>query len=252
MPTWDVDQYLRYGDARTRPARDLLAQVRRPRPELVVDVGCGPGNSTQLLRDRWSEARLIGVDSSPDMIARARARVDGAVFVLSDLRAWQPPEPVDVVFSNATLHWLDDHDEVFGDLIGWLAPGGTLAVQMPANFDQPSSVIMHRLAAELGLEGLLRLEPVASPRAYYRLLARPGREVEIWTTEYLHVLTGEDPVVEWVRGTGLRPVLDHLSDEEGAVFLSRYSTAIRQAYPPEPDGTTLFPFRRMFVIVRLD
>lgn len=251
MPTWDADQYLRFDDARTRPASDLLARIELGRPESVVDVGCGPGNSTELLRDRWPAARVIGLDSSPDMIDRARERVDGSTFVESDLWAWEPAAPVDVVFSNAVLHWLDDHREVFDRLMGWLAPGGTLAVQMPANYDQPSHVIMRQMAGDRGLGEVLR-HPVGTPEDYYRRLAGPGRRLDIWTTEYLHVLTGADPVVEWVRGTGLRPVLDRLDDEEGAEFLARYTAAVGRAYPPETDGTTLLPFRRLFIIVRLD
>lgn len=254
MPTWDPDRYLRFDDARTRPARDLLAAVSHEGPGTVVDVGCGPGNSTALLARRWPEARLIGLDASPEMLDRAREAVPSAELVQADLTTWTPPEAVDVVFCNATLQWVENHGDVFDHLLGWLGPTGTLAVQMPANFDQPSHVEMRRQASSPPwadrLGGVLREQPVATPAEYHRQLSDPGREVDIWLTEYLHVLTGPDPVVGWVRGTGLRPVLDLLSEEDRREFLAAYAARMRRSYPPQEDGTTLFPFRRIFVVVR--
>ncbi|MGA7273160.1 MAG: trans-aconitate 2-methyltransferase [Acidimicrobiia bacterium] len=255
MPSWDPTQYLRFADHRTRPVRDLLAAVVYDHPAGVVDVGCGPGNSTALLAERWPGAGLIGIDSSAEMIERARASLPGVRFVVADLRRWQPPSPVDVVFSNATLHWVEDHRGVFERLVSWLAPGGVLAVQMPANFDRPSHVLMRELAASRRWSGrlgdVLRSTPVRTPSDYYRVLARAGRTVDIWTTEYLHALTGEDPVVQWVAGSALRPLLDLLEGADAADFLSEYTDAVREAYPPETDGTTLFPFRRMFIVCRV-
>lgn len=255
MPSWDPAQYLRFGDLRTRAAQDLLWRIPLESPKLVMDVGCGPGNSTRLLVSRWPQAEVVGIDSSPEMVDRARAAVPGASFIEADARFRRWPRTVDVVFSNATLHWVDDHPSVLEHLVSWLAPGGVLALQMPANFDQPSHVLMRRLADSerwrSRLDGVLPRDPVASAADYYRLLAQPGRTVDIWSTEFLHALRGEDPVVQWVTGSGLRPVLDLLGDAERADFLSEYRAAVRRAYPSEPDGTTLFPFRRLFIVCRL-
>ena len=254
MPSWHPAQYLLFGDHRTRPARDLLAAIPAEAPGDVVDVGCGPGNSTSLLVERWPEAGVVGVDSSPAMIERARGSLPGIRFFEADLREWRPPAPVDVVFSNATLHWLDDHPPVLAHVLGWLAPGGTLAVQMPANFDQPSHSIMRELAASprwrARVGGVLRAGPVAAPEEYWRLLGSLG-SVDIWTTEYLQVMEGENPITDWVRGTSLRPVLDRLGDEAGAEFVAEYADRVREAYPRQADGTTLFPFRRIFIVVQL-
>jgi trans-aconitate 2-methyltransferase len=253
VPSWHPAQYLRFGEHRTRPARDLLAAVGVDDPGTVVDVGCGPGNSTALLSERWPLAEVVGLDSSGAMIERARQALPDIRFVEADLREWRPREPVDVVFSNATLQWLEDHPSVFSHLLGWLIPGGALAVQMPANFDQPSHVLMRELAAsprwneQVG--GVLRESPVAAPEEYWRMLA-PHGTVGIWTTEYLQVLEGEDPVTEWVQGTGLRPVLDRLEEPEAAAFVAEYSELAGRAYPRRADGMTLFPFRRLFIVVR--
>lgn len=252
MPSWDSTQYLRFETARSRPARDLLARVPKDSPASIVDVGCGPGNSTRLLLERWPEASVIGLDSSGRMLERARAAVPGATYVEADLGEWGPATPVDLVFSNATLQWVGDHPSVVSRLLGWLAPGGTLAVQMPDNFDQPSHVLMRDLAASprwrRRLAGVLRHAPVASPADYYRMVSEGGT-VDIWTAEYLHVLDGDDPVLEWVRGSGLRPVLDRLDEREGREFVAEYAGMLAEAYPKEDNGVTLFPFRRLFFVV---
>lgn len=253
MPSWDSVQYLRFAEARIRPAHDLLSRIPTDAPECVVDVGCGPGNSTRLLVERWPAARVIGLDSSRSMLARAGEGVPDATFIAADLAEWQPPQPVDVVFANATLQWLDDHPAIMGHLLGWLAPGGVLALQMPDNFDQPSHVLMRQIAGSQRwagrLDGVLRDRPVLETESYHRLLAAAGRRVDIWTTEYLHVVEGSDPVLEWMRGTGLRPVTDRLDRGEAEEFVAAYAEALRNAYPPEPDGSTLFPFRRLFIVV---
>lgn len=253
MPTWDPATYLEFGAQRSRPASDLLAQVGIEHPDRIVDVGCGPGNSTALLTTRWPSAEVVGLDTSPEMIARGRDRLPDAEFVEGDLRSWSPPERVDLVFSNATLHWLDDHAGILARLLSWLTPGGVLAVQMPDNFGQPSHRLMREICSSprwsSSVGSVLRSDPVARPGEYVRLLKNRG-SVSVWTTEYLHVLTGSDAVVKWVRGAGLRPVLDRLSPEETDAFVAEYAEAVRDAYPPEPDGTTIFPFRRLFITVR--
>lgn len=251
MPSWDSTQYLQFEEYRTRPARDLLARVPAERPGTVVDVGCGPGNSTRLLLERWPEASITGIDSSAPMLARARDAIPDARFVEADLREWAPDGSVDVIFSNATLQWLGDHPAVLDHLLSWLAPGGTLAAQMPRNYSEPSHVRMRELAESWGeqLRGVLRVAPVATTAEYHRMLAGAGRKVDVWETEYLHVLEGDDPVVEWMRGSGLRPVLDRLAPAAGEEFAAAYAAAMRDAYPREPDGTTLFPFQRVFLVV---
>src|SRR5690606_33331879 len=179
MPTWDPDQYLVFDDARTRPAAELLARIQSPAPGTVVDVGCGPGNSTARLVERWPEAAITGIDTSAEMLDRARSAVPQAEFVEADLRTWAPPSAVDVVFSNATLQWVEDHPAVFRHLLSWLAPGGVLAVQMPSNFSEPSHTELRAVAASKPwrdhLRGVLRENPVAAPEFYYRLLKAPGR-----------------------------------------------------------------------------
>lgn len=252
MSSWDPDQYLRYEEARTRPAAELLARIPLDAPNTVVDVGSGPGNSTALLTERWPEATVTGVDSSSEMIAAAATTVPGARFIQADLRTWSPPAPVDVVFSNATLQWVDDHAAVFAHLLSWLAPDGVLAVQMPANFAEPSHAELRSLAASGpwagDLRGVVRHDPVATPESYHRLLRDLGRPADVWTTEYLQVLSGEDPVLEWARATALRPVLERLPPELGRDFLAQYAERLRAAYPAEEDGTTYFPFRRLFIV----
>lgn len=253
MPTWDSDQYRRFESSRTRPAEDLLARIPSRDPQLVVDVGCGPGNSTRLLRERWPAAEVIGLDSSSEMLDTACDEVEGASFVEADLRDWTPHRPADVVFSNATLQWVPDHERVLAHLLSWLSPGrGVLAVQMPDNYGAPSHALMRELAASSRwanlLSGVLRERPVSSPEEYFGVLS-PHGEVDLWMTEYVHVLDGDDPVLEWVKGTGLRPVLDRLGEEDGSEFVDEYAARLRQAYPKQDGGQTLFPFRRLFFVV---
>ena len=252
MPTWDPRQYLKFADHRLRPALDLLAQVPLEAPATVFDLGCGPGNITRLLAERWPAARVTGVDSSTAMLAKARQEEPGIAFVEADLNGWSAPEPAQLLYSNSTLQWLPDHAQLLPRLLGQLAPGGVLAVQMPHNHDAPSHRLMAEAVAAGGwqdkLRGLRPLEPVASPDAYYRILAPLARRVDIWETEYLHVLEGDNPVVEWTKGTGLRPYLDALAEPERGAFLVTYAGLIAAAYPKQADGRTLLPFRRLFFV----
>ncbi|MBI5367656.1 MAG: trans-aconitate 2-methyltransferase [Planctomycetes bacterium] len=249
---WDPGQYLKFEEERTQPARDLLARVPTVRPARVADLGCGPGNSTALLAARWPAAEVEGVDLDERMLAEARARDPRTRWVRADVRNWRPAQPVDVLFSNATLQWLPDHAALWPALLAQVAPEGVLAVQMPRNYADPT----HRLMAEIAAAGpwaarlaeRARTVPVHPPAFYYDLLAPRVRRVELWETQYLHVLPGPDDVVEWVKGTGLRPYLAPLDEPERATFLARYRAAIAAAYPPQPDGRVLFPFRRLFVI----
>jgi trans-aconitate 2-methyltransferase len=249
---WDPAKYLEFAGPRLQPAVDLLARVALSAPTSVYDLGCGAGNVTRLLAVRWPAAHVTGVDGSPAMLAAAAAAAPGVRFIQGDLRTWTPPEPASLIFSNAALHWIDDHATLFPRLLRQLGPGGWLAVQMPRNHGAPSHTEMVA-AAESGpwrsrLALLLRGAPVASPDTYYDVLAPHAGRVEVWETEYLHVLTGENPVVEWTRGSALRPLLDALEEPERRAFLAEYAARVARAYPARPDGRTLFPFRRLFLI----
>ena len=252
---WDPGQYLRYADERSRPFLDLVARVSAEAPRRLVDVGCGPGTLTALLAARWPDAAVEGVDSSPDMIAAAAQQASDRVsFAVADARDWAPPDDCDVVVSNATLQWVPDHDALLERWAAALPTGGWLAFQVPGNFSAPSHVGMRTLAAEprwaARLHGVLRdADAVAEPAHYATLLMDAGLEVDAWETTYLHVLGGEDPVVEWLRGTALRPVLAVLDEGEAAEFTAELAHRLRGSYPPGPHGT-LLPFRRVFVAAR--
>jgi trans-aconitate 2-methyltransferase len=250
--SWNPERYLAFGDHRTRPAVDLLARVALKSPARVADLGCGPGNSTALLVARWPDAVVVGVDSSSEMLARARASGLRAAWVESDIAEWTPAGPLDVLFSNAALQWLPDHARLLPRLLGQVRPGGVLAVQMPHNFGSPSHVLL-REVADAGpwaerLQPLLLREPVGAPQLYYDLLAPRAGSIDIWETEYLQVLEGDDPVLSWTRGTALRPVQAALEAEELRAFEAEYRDRLRSAYPKRTGGRTLFPFRRLFIV----
>ncbi|XXS81064.1 trans-aconitate 2-methyltransferase [Sorangium sp. So ce176] len=254
MADWDPAQYLMFEDQRARPAVDLLGRVALGVPGEIVDLGCGAGNITRLVAQRFPERAIVGVDSSPEMLARARAALPGARFVEADIARFAPAAPPALIFSNAALHWLDDHPALFPALLGRLAKGGVLAVQMPRNHGAPSHTAMveaSRVPRFRGkLAAVVRESPVAEPRVYYEVLAPHAAQIEIWETEYLHVLEGESPVVEWTKGTALRPLLAALDDGERADFLEEYGRRVAAAYPKAGDGKTPFPFRRLFLVAR--
>lgn len=273
---WDAGQYLRFGGERARPFFDLVAQIGATSPRRVVDLGCGPGNLTAALAQRWPAATVTGLDSSPEMIDAARASAlqnpaghDSAVhdsagqnpagpavrnleFAVGDVRDWRPERPVDVIVCNAVLQWVLGHDRLLPRWAGHLAPGGWLAFQLPGNFGQPSHVIVREMAASPRWRDLLAgaelNRQAGDPADYVALLARPGFVVDAWETSYLHVLHGENPVLEWTKGTTLRPVLAALGAEQAAAFLAEYGERVGDAYHPQPFGT-LFPFRRVFAVV---
>lgn len=264
---WDPAQYLRFSDARTRPALELLARVRLDAPRHVVDLGCGTGHITRLLAARWPAADVDGIDHSPEMLAAAAAEPSPVRWREADVRDWQPDAPVDVLFSNATLQWLPDHDRLLPRLLGFVAPGGALAVQMPLNWAAPSHRLMRETLADGGpggrplgppeLRASLAAPWVAEPAAYVDRLSAAARDLgrdidlDVWETTYLHLLDGDDPVVEWVKGTGLRPILNALDDAARATFLHAYTRRLRDAYPPRGDGRTVFPFRRLFIVAHV-
>jgi trans-aconitate 2-methyltransferase len=258
---WDPGQYLHFADERSRPFFDLLGRVGAENPGLVVDLGCGPGQLTATLAGRWPDAEIRGIDNSAEMIEAAgellRSGGSGGAgrlsFELSDVREWQPEVPVDVIISNAVLQWVPDHMDLLPRWAGALSEGGWLAFQVPGNFDQPSHAILRELAGSGRWRPLLadvQLNRQAEdPGQYLDLLAKAGCEVDAWETTYLHVLHGADPVVDWYKGTGLRPALAALPASQVTEFLADYGVRVREAYPAAPYGTVL-PFRRVFVVAR--
>lgn len=252
---WDPGVYLRFDGERARPFFDLLARVQAADPAFVADLGCGPGQLTALLAERWPKAQVLGVDSSAEMIEAARAGHTAAggrlTFDVGDVRTWRPDRPVDVLTCNAVLQWVPGHASL---LTGWaaqLAPGGWLAVQVPGNAGQPSDRILRELTGsgrwQPLLEGVRLNDQSADPAAYLHLLAAAGCTVDAWEATYLHVLPGPDPVADWYQGTGLRPVLAALPEAAAAEFTAEYAARIRDAYPAASYGTVL-PFRRVFVV----
>jgi trans-aconitate 2-methyltransferase len=257
--SWDPRQYGLFGDERRRPFFELLGRVRADDPVNVMDLGCGGGELTATLADRWPAARIEGIDSSPQMIAEAeRLAVPGLRFAVADIADWRPDQPIDVIVSNAALQWVPTHRDLLAVWAKALRPGGWLAFQVPGNFDAPSHTILRELCQAPRwrnvLGDVLRGSPVDAPAAYLDLLAGQGCHVDAWETTYIQVLQGDDAVLEWVKGTALRPVLTALeSAGRGAPaiteFLAEYGDRLREAYPPMPYGT-VFAFRRIFVVAQ--
>ena len=256
MPhTWDPDRYLTYADERGRPFVELMARVGAEAPASVVDLGCGPGNLTSLLRERWPDADISGLDSSREMIEQARSAEPSITFEVADLRGWAAAgDPVDVLVSNATLQWVPDHLDLLPSLVGRVRPGGWLALQVPGNFEEPSHTIRRDLAAEAPYAEHTRDVAVPSshdPVVYLEALAGLGCcTVDAWETTYLHVLTGPDPVFAWVSGTGARPTLQALPDDLRPAFEDEFRRRLRAAYP-ERDGRVVLPFRRVFAVAQV-
>ncbi|MDB6083039.1 MAG: tam [Gammaproteobacteria bacterium] len=258
--TWSAQQYVTFEDERTRPVRDLLAALPRIEARSAIDIGCGPGNSTALLAARFPDASVTGIDSSSDMIAAARVRLPGLRFDVTNIERWIDSgaaggvRSLDVILANAVLHWLPDHATLFPALIDKLARGGGLAVQMPDNLEEPTHRLMREIACEgrwagkLAAAAATRTQPAAAER-YYEILHARGCKVDIWRTTYHHVLAGgARAVVEWFKGSGLRPFLEPLDGSERADFLARYESAVARAYPATSDGSVLLPFPRLFIV----
>jgi trans-aconitate 2-methyltransferase len=251
---WDPDQYLRYENERERPFGELLARVVHPGAHQIVDLGCGPGTTTARLLERWPDAHILGIDGSTEMIARAQAlAVPGRLeFRAGDLREWSPDRPVDVLLTSATLQWVPDHEFLFPRFIESLAPGGVFAFQVPGNFAEPSHTLLYELARsdrwEAQLGQLVRPKPVLEPSGYLSALLATGAQADVWETTYLQVLHGPDAVLEWVRGTALRPFLAALDGPDSDAFLRAYGALLRAAYPLDAQGRTVFPFRRIFAV----
>ena len=249
---WDPKQYLAFGDHRLRPALELLMRVPLEAPASVVDLGCGAGNVTAHLRRRWPEAAITGIDSSPEMLAKAAEAEPGVLWREGDIATWQPEAPVEMIYANASLHWATEHESLFPRLMENIVPGGALAVQMPRNFGQPSHTSMAEVAMQgAWAESLTRVQrnaPVAEPDFYYDLLAPLSSHLDLWETRYVQVLEGENPVAEFTKGSWLKPMLDALDEPMRSEFETAYRERVVQYYPPRDDGTTLFPFNRMFMV----
>ena len=248
MNDWNAGQYLKFEDERTRPARDLLAQVPLTEVRRAIDLGCGPGNSTELLVRRYPKAFVRGVDSSKDMLRQARKRLPNCDFVEGDLANWTPDEPVDLLFANAAYQWVPDHLNAICRVVETLATGGVLALQMPDNTREPSHVAMEHVAKRFGAGQGARVD-LPTVGAYYDALRPLCRRVEIWHTIYNHSMAGPGAIAEWFRGTALRPFLAALDAERAREFVSAYINEIGLHYPMRADGQVLLRFPRLFVVV---
>jgi trans-aconitate 2-methyltransferase len=253
MEDWSARQYLKFEDERTRPPRDLLAQVPLQKPRLVVDLGCGPGNSTELLVERFPQAEVVGLDSSPDMLRKARERLPNCKFVQADIATWTPEPATDLVFSNAVLQWLPEHRPVMRRVLEALPPGGVLAVQMPDNTREPGLVFQR----EIGESGPWRDHPeikaaprkdLPPPEAYYDLLKPVCSRIDIWHSVYNHVMASPQAITEWFKGSSLQPFLSPLDAAAREQFLAAYTEKIIGAYKPRVDGKVLLRFPRLFIV----
>jgi trans-aconitate 2-methyltransferase len=253
VTTWEPQTYLRYADIRFRAGLDLIARIPRLEYAAVYDLGSGTGHLTRILADTFPKAKVIGVDSSPEMLAEARHEFPGLAWQQSDISSWRPPAPPHLIYTNAALQWVPDHEILLPSLLNQLRPGGVLAMQVPRHFESPSHVGLKELVMQsqwrARLEHLL-LGPIPPPETYWRWLSPHARNLDIWETIYLQVLDGKDPVVNFMRGTALRPFLSALPEPEAAKFLDAFADRMADAYPPQPNGQTLFPFRRLFLIAQ--
>lgn len=253
MTAWDPNRYLRYADERSRPFVELVTRVQGE-PRSIVDLGCGPGHLTAVLRARWPAATVLGVDSSAEMIERARADDTDplASYELADVAGWLPSAPVDLIVSNALFQWIPNRLDVIERLAAQVVPGGTFALQTPNNFSAPSHRLLSEVASRPAYRELtegLHDDRGTAPETYLELFSGLGWEIDAWETTYLHVLQGEDPVLDWISGTGARPVLESLPEGLREQFVEEYRAVLRQAYPSRPWGTVL-PFARVFAVAR--
>jgi len=251
---WDPKIYLAFGEERTRPARELLARIGVENPKRVVDLGCGPGNSTALLAARWPQAELEGIDNSEEMLNDARKSQVPTRWTLADVAAWNPPETYDVIFSNATLQWVAGHARLLPEIVKHLAKGGVFAFQIPRNFAEPCHTLIHDIA-EHGpwrekLAGIRDRAHAEEPETYFEILEPFARVLDIWETRYVQVLDGEDAVYRWMSGTGLRPFATALEGAEREAFLAEYRSRVADAYPRRASGITLYPFQRLFCVMQ--
>lgn len=247
MSHWNPNLYLKFDQDRLRPALDLMARIPLDNPKHIVDLGCGPGNVSALLKDRWPKCHLLGIDQSQEMLTKAQADYPQIEWQCADVAHWQPTQTPDLIFSNACLHWLGDHETLFPKLLSRASKGGVLAIQMPNNFAAPT----HQLIRDvLGADHpLAPAYPVHDPKTYYDWMCDLSTKLEIWETTYQHVLEGDNPVADWTKGAALRPILDGLESEaEKKAFETDYRQRISKAYPKGRNGKTILPFKRLFIV----
>lgn len=255
MPDWDAKLYLKFSSQRARPAADLIAPIELEDPKRVMDLGCGPGNSTEQLHQRWPQAEISGLDSSAEMLAQARAKHPDWKWIASSVEAWKPDSAFDLIFSNACLHWVADHGALFPRLLSYVAPGGAVAAQMPNSYHAPAHTLMKEVSQAPGMPWTGKLPPASESYSvrpvafYYDALRKLARRLNIWETEYLQIMDGPRAVLDWVRSTAMRPYLERLpGDDQRRLFEQHCLERFEQAYPANDQGQTLFPYRRMFII----
>jgi trans-aconitate 2-methyltransferase len=253
VTTWEPQTYLRYADIRFRAGLDLIARIPKLDYATIYDLGSGTGHLTRILADTFTNAKVIGVDSSPEMLAEAGREFPALEWQQADIQAWSPPVAPDLIYSNAALQWVPEHETLLPSLLKKLRPGGVLAMQVPRHFESPSHLGLKELVMQspwrAQLEPLL-LTPISAPELYWRWLTSHARNIDIWETIYLQVLDGKDPVVNFMRGTALRPFLSALPEPEATKFIDAFADHMAAAYPTQPNGQTLFPFRRLFLIAQ--
>ncbi len=253
MSAWNADHYLKFGAERTRPAWDLVERIQVDRPQRIVDIGCGPGNSTQVLMARWPDAHVVGIDNSAEMITAAREKYPDQQWALADAATWVPDEPFDIVFSNAAIQWLPNHAELVSRLFTHVADGGALAFQIPSYSRMPVRNHIHEISEDPAwsdrLEAARSMLTMKLPTFYYDVLAPHASKMDVWETEYFHVLKDADAIIDWIASTGLRPFLDALASQpERERFVDLLRERVDESYPIRSDGNVLFPFKRLFVI----
>ncbi len=252
MSNWNANHYLKFGDERTRAAIDLATRIKLESPKRIVDLGCGPGNSIQVLRSRWPKADICGVDSSPQMIATASETYPNQQWIMGDVSQWSAAEPFDVVFSNAALQWLPDHRPLMSHLLTLVNDGGALAFQIPSSTYATVRTHIHEISRDPiwnermhGPRSSLTMHP---PSFYYDALIGDVEHLDVWETEYNHIMDSSAAIVDWIASTGLRPFLDVLNDDEKKSFVDELHRRVADSYPTQTDGRVLYPFRRLFVI----
>ncbi len=250
---WNAAHYLKFGAERTRPACDLVDRIQIESPRRIVDIGCGPGNSTQVLRARWPEAEIVGLDNSAEMIEAARERYPEQEWLLADAATWSSAKPFDVVFSNAALQWLPDHAALAARLFDLVAPSGALAIQIPSYSRLPVRMHIHEISEDAAwshrMAAARSMLTMESPEFYYDVLAPRAERMDVWETEYFHVMPDAGAIVDWISSTGLRPFLDALEhDVDRERFVDMLRARVADSYRKRRDGRVLFPFRRLFVI----
>ncbi len=249
LKDWNPALYLKFENERTRPAMELLARINHPLAKTYTDIGCGPGNSTALLYALAPEAEITGLDNSPEMLARARENLPACQFENADIATWQPANKQDVIFANASMQWIPNHQHVFPHLVQQLAEKGVLAVQMPDNWGEHTHTLMRQVAAEFDCADSDR-EALLTINEYYDLLTNAGCDVDIWRTTYFHVMPSIQAIVDWRSGSGMRLYLQALTSQQRERFLERYSILLNEHYPAQADGNRVMAFPRLFIVAR--